>query len=93
MLLLFLLLVIFLVTPVTAYTTEVTVTKLAVDNLTVINKRTVSYQWMRDNLPVPGDGTTHYYLQGPVFVDDPTNETHEQELRWNSDEDTNCYPG
>ena len=80
------------VSPVTADTTEVTVTKLAVDNLTIINERTVSYQWMRDNLPVLGDGTTHYYLQGPVFVDDPTNETHEQELRWNSDEDTNCYP-
>jgi PKD repeat protein len=47
---------------------------------------------MRDNLPVLGDGTTHYYLQGPVFVDDLTNETHEQELRWNPDEDTNCYP-
>jgi PKD repeat protein len=92
MFLLLLLLVIFFGTPVTAYTTEVTVTKLAVDNLTVLDKRIVSYQWMRDNLPVLGDGTTHYYLQGPVFVNDPTNETHEQELRWNPEEDANCYP-
>jgi PKD repeat protein len=81
-----------LFTPATAYTTDITVTKLAADCLTVIDKQTVSYQWMRDNLPVLGDGTTHYYLQGPVFVDDLTNETHEQELRWNPDEDTNCYP-
>jgi len=80
------------VVPVTAYTTEVTVTKLAADGLTIINERTVSYQWMRDNLPVLGDGIAHYYLQGPVFLDDPVNETHEQELRLNSDEDTNCYP-
>jgi PKD repeat protein len=83
---------ILIVSSVTAYTTEVTVTKLARDNLTIINNRTVSYQWMRDNLPILGDGTTHYYMQGPVFIDDPTNETHEQELRWNPEEDTNCYP-
>jgi PKD repeat protein len=90
--LVFLLFFITFTAPVTAYTTELTVTKLAADGLTVIDKQTVSYQWMRDNLPVLGDGTTHYYLQGPVFVDDLTNETHEQELRWNQDEDTNCYP-
>ena len=44
---------------------------------------------MQANMPVLGDGTTHYYHQGPVFVDDITNETHEQELRWNPNENTN----
>jgi hypothetical protein len=43
---------------------------------------------MEANLPVHGDGTTHYYLQGPVFVDDP-DPTKEEELRWNPAEDTN----
>lgn len=40
--------------------------------------------WMEENLPVMGDGTTHYYLQGPVF--------DESEDPWNPDEDINCYP-
>ena len=31
-------------------------------------------------MPVLGDGVTHYYHQGPVFVDN-ANETLEQELR------------
>ena len=35
-----------------------------------------------------GDGTTHYYHQGPVFKGDPVHNL-EQELRWNPDEDTN----
>ena len=30
---------------------------------------TKTYQWLEANLPVLGDGTTHYYHQGPVFVD------------------------
>ena len=84
----FLLLIIILVVPVTANTTHVTVTKLADDNLTVIDQQTVSYQWMRDHLPVLGDGTTHYYHQGPVFIDDP-NPVIEEQLRWNPDEDNN----
>jgi hypothetical protein len=37
---------------------------------------------------VLGDGVTHYYHQGPVFVDDP-DEATEQALRWNPAEDTN----
>jgi hypothetical protein len=37
---------------------------------------------------VYGDGITHYYHQGPVFVDDP-DPTKEGELRWNPTEDTN----
>ena len=32
--------------------------------------RTVDYQWMEKNLPVQGDGVTHYYHQGPVFEGD-----------------------
>ncbi|WP_165075234.1 PEGA domain-containing protein [Methanogenium sp. MK-MG] len=40
--------------------------------------------WMEKNLPVMGDGTTHYYLQGPVF--------DESEDPWNPDEEINCYP-
>jgi len=33
-------------------------------------KKTVDYKWMMQNLPVCGDGTTHYYHQGPVFEGD-----------------------
>ncbi len=68
--------------PVFAATTELHVVKLAADGYTVLSEATVSCQWMEQNLPVRGDGTTHYYLQGPVFVDDP-------EERWNPAEDTN----
>ncbi|MBP1928156.1 hypothetical protein J2741_000703 [Methanolinea mesophila] len=48
----------------------------------VIAEKTVDYTWMEKNLPVLGDGTTHYYHQGPVFVDG-TGE------RWNPAEDRN----
>jgi hypothetical protein len=68
-------------------TTSVTIKKLAASGAT-IDVRTVTYQWLRDNLPVMGDGTTHYYLQGPVFKDDPDPETQDL-LRWNEEEDTN----
>ena len=71
-----------------AATTSVTIIKYAVDGTTVLSQTTVTYQWMRDNLPVLGDGTTHYYHQGPVFVDNP-NEATEQALRWNPEENTN----
>ena len=69
-------------------TVSVKITKLAKDGTTVLEQKTVTYQWMRDNLPVMGDGTTHYYHQGPVFVDDPDPQTQEM-LRWNPEEDTN----
>ena len=36
----------------------------------VLSEKTVTYQWMERNLPVQGDGNTHYYLQGPVFEGD-----------------------
>ena len=62
--------------------------KYANDGTTILNETTKTYQWMEANLPVLGDGVTHYYHQGPVFVDDP-NEVTEQQARWNPDEDTN----
>jgi len=77
-----------LITPVTAATTEVHIVRYAADNVTVINETTVTYQWMEANLPVMGDGTTHYYHQGPVFVDD-ADPAREEQLRWNAAEDTN----
>jgi len=50
-------------------TTEVHVIKYAEDG-TILVETTVSYQWMEENLPVYGDGVTHYYHQGPVFEGD-----------------------
>jgi PKD repeat protein len=55
------------VSPVSAYTTEVTVRRIATDGLTPISEVTKTYQWMEANLPVYGDGNTHYYSQGPTF--------------------------
>ena len=71
--------------PASGATTEVRVVKYAADGYTVLAEKRVDYHWMEANLPVYGDGMTHYYHQGPVFVDDP-------EDRWNPPEDTNCYP-
>lgn len=48
-------------------TTSVHIVKYAEDGVTVLFDKTVSYQWMEDNLPKCGDGVTHYYLQGPTF--------------------------
>ena len=79
---------IFIVTSVSAATTQVEIVKYANDGKTVISQRTVSYQWMMNNLPVLGDGVTHYYHQGPVFKDDPDPVVQEQ-LRWNPEEDSN----
>jgi len=60
--------VILLVTPaMAASTTQVHVVKFANDNTTILNETTVDFQWMEANLPVYGDGLTHYYMQGPVF--------------------------
>jgi len=73
-----------------APTTSLTIKKMAVDGKTVLAKKTIDYHWMMDpnNIPVMGDGMTHYYHQGPVFVDDPDPDT-EEALRWNPAEDTN----
>jgi hypothetical protein len=71
-----------------AATTQVRLVKMGPDGTTVLNETTVTYQWLEANLPVEGDGTTHYYHQGPVFVDDP-DPAKEMALRWNPAEDTN----
>ncbi len=52
-------------------TTSITVTKYAADGTTIIDQTTQTWEWMRDNLTVYGDGITHYYFQGPTF--DPAN--------------------
>lgn len=62
-------------------TTELQLTRIA-ENGTILEQQTVSYQWMEVNLPVQGDGVTHYYHQGPVFTDDP-------EARWDVNETGN----
>ncbi len=69
----------------TAYaapTTAVHVVKYAADGTTILNETTVTYLWMEANLPVQGDGKTHYYHQGPVFVKD-------KEGQWDVNETTN----
>ncbi|MDY6932356.1 MAG: hypothetical protein SVJ22_10640, partial [Halobacteriota archaeon] len=53
--------------PVQAYTEEVHIVKYAADGTTMLDETTVNYAWMEANLPVHGDGSTHYYYQGPVF--------------------------
>jgi hypothetical protein len=71
-------------------TQSLTIKKLASDGETVLAEKTVDYRWLMDprNMPVLGDGVTHYYHQGPVFANGP-DETTEQALRWNPAEDTN----
>jgi len=62
-----------------APTTELHITKIAGDGVTVLDEMTVDYRWMEENLPVLGDGVTHYYHQGPVFEGD----------KWDPQETTN----
>jgi len=78
----FLFLLIIGMIPVSGASTGLHIVKYAVDESTVLNETRIDYRWMEQNLPVKGDGTTHYYLQGPVFVDNP-------EDRWNPAEDMN----
>ncbi|MCK5108892.1 MAG: Ig-like domain-containing protein, partial [Methanosarcinales archaeon] len=60
----------FLTLTAQAATIEVYLVKYASDNTTILNDTTVTYEWMAANLPVQGDGVTHYYQQGPVFEGD-----------------------
>ena len=62
-------LVMIIIIPVTAVTTSIHIVKYANDRTTVLNETTKTYQWLEANLPVLGDGTTHYYSQGPTFND------------------------
>ena len=77
--------------PVLAASTQLHIVKYANDGKTILSEKTLTYLEMESNLPVQGDGSTHYYHQGPVFVDDPDPVTQEQ-LRWNPREDTNAFP-
>ncbi len=61
-------------------TTSVHIIKYASDG-TVLGETAVTYEWMKTNLPVCGDGATHYYHQGPVFDSPPG--------PWDPDETTN----
>ncbi|MDD4136431.1 MAG: argininosuccinate synthase [Methanoregula sp.] len=65
-----------------APTTSLNVVKIAPDGVTVLNKTTVDIPWMELHLPVQGDGKTHYYHQGPVFVED-------KESQWDANETRN----
>jgi hypothetical protein len=58
-------------------TTELTIS--VYDDETVLDSVTIDYTWMEENLPVHGDGITHYYHQGPLFQGDP----------WDPEETTN----
>jgi hypothetical protein len=57
------------------FTTEKTTTSLIITKHdaygSVLDTENVTYQWLEANLPAQGDGTTHYYHQGPTF--DPGN--------------------
>ena len=77
--------------PALAATTQLHIVKYANDGTTILSEKTLTYQEMESSLPVQGDGATHYYHQGPVFIDDPDPLTEEQ-LRWNPGEDTNAFP-
>jgi hypothetical protein len=65
-----------------APTTEVVVSRYDADGVNVTNSTIVTYQWMEANLPVQGDGVTHYYHQGPVFIES-------KEGQWDRNETTN----
>lgn len=51
-------------------TTEVHIVKYATDGNTVLEETTKTWQWMKDNLDIYGDGVTHYYFQGPIFLEE-----------------------
>ncbi|KAF5060571.1 PEGA domain protein [anaerobic digester metagenome] len=48
-------------------TNELHIVRYAADGITVLEETTVDCHWLEQNLPVQGDGVTHYYHQGPVF--------------------------
>jgi len=80
-----------LAAPVTAgATTELHIKKLASDGVSIIDEKTVDYRWLEANLPIQGDGRTHYYHQGPIF-ELAWEEKHPGEPYnfWNPEEDIN----
>ncbi len=48
-------------------TTSVTITKYASDGTTIITQATKTPAELETELPVSGDGATHYWMQGPTF--------------------------
>jgi hypothetical protein len=66
----------------TSATTSITITKYGTDN-TTLAQQTVTWEWMSTNLAVQGDGTTHYYFQGP------TNDDSTEEAKWDPGETVN----
>ena len=65
---LFCIAVILLVMPAMAATTQLHIVKYANDGTTVLNETTTTYQWLEENLPLLGDGTTHYYRSGAYVL-------------------------
>ena len=53
--------------PAIAASTQLHIVKYAGDGSTILNETTVDFQWMETNLPVYGNGVTHYYMQGPCL--------------------------
>ncbi|QSZ66555.1 PEGA domain-containing protein [Methanofollis aquaemaris] len=88
---LFLLLIASIAVPVSAApTTELTITKLASDDKTILDQKSITWEWMRDNLDVQGDGETMYYNQGPIFEGAWEKEHPGQDYDyWNPTEDVN----
>ncbi|MEA5036890.1 hypothetical protein SDC9_34992 [bioreactor metagenome] len=54
-----------------APTTSVEISRIAADGTTVLANETVTFAWMKENLPITGDGVKHYGHQGPVFDEAP----------------------
>ncbi|HOX35986.1 MAG TPA: PKD domain-containing protein, partial [Methanoregulaceae archaeon] len=86
--LLFCLAILMLAAPAFAATTQLHIVKYANDGTTILDESTKTYEVLGAELTVYGDGVTHYYAQGPVFIDGPDEET-EQALRWNPEENAN----
>jgi hypothetical protein len=73
--------IVVMVSGVSAATTSLHIQKID-DRGRIQSDKNVDYVWIEANLPVLGDGVTHYYHQGPVFADTPDD-------RWNPMEDRN----
>lgn len=65
-----------------APTSRLNVTRYEWDGAGIVNSTSVTVAWMEQHLPVQGDGITHYYHQGPVFVDT-------KEGQWDGNETAN----
>jgi len=73
------LMAVFVIQPGLCATEELTISKFGADG-SLTEEKTYNYQWLEENLPVQGDGVTHYYMQGPTF---------DENDKWNPAEDIN----